>query len=143
LGDISLRFPGEVWNSGRGQQIVYDIVKEVERLRPGTIIPKPDAKGDFLVKRWGGARRGEPALIYTIPNWNKPDRPYEKCITASEWKSAFDRSMSAGAFSRQWFDVFMPECAREGGCNFTTIGGIFELLGYAVHETGEYRKVRS
>jgi hypothetical protein len=55
-------------------------------LRPGTVIPKPNAKGDFVIKKWGGTRRGEPALIYTIPNWKKPNG--EKDIAASEWRMA-------------------------------------------------------
>jgi hypothetical protein len=32
----------------------------------------------------------------------------------------------------------MTACAKEGGCNFTTIGGVFEVLGYAKYERGMY-----
>jgi len=32
-----------------------------------------------------------------------------------------------------WFDQYLSKCAAEGGCNFTTIGGIFILLGEAYY----------
>jgi hypothetical protein len=115
------------------------IVSEIERTaKPGTKIPKPEPRGDFIVKRWG-VRRGERALIYTIPNHKKPTKPYEKGITASEWVKAFDRLMATGEFTRSWFDRSMPSCAKEGGCNFMTIGGVFQLLGYAAHDRGVYK----
>jgi hypothetical protein len=107
-------------------------------LTPGTVIPKPQARSDFAVKGWG-VRRGERALIYTIPNHKKPNRPYQKGITASELVKAFQHLADAGELSRSWFGRALPDCAKEGGCNFTTIGGIFELLGYALYNRGVYR----
>ena len=95
-----------------------------EKITPGTLIPKPKAKGGFIVKGWG-IRRGENALIYLIPNWTEPTKTHQKGITTSEWKQAIERLT----------------CAKEGSCNFTTIGGIFELLGYAYYAPpGVYRK---
>lgn len=47
-----------------------DIVQEVKRLSTGNIIPKPDAKADFVVKGWG-IRRGEEALILSNPKPQK------------------------------------------------------------------------
>jgi hypothetical protein len=44
------------------------ILAEIERkIIAGTIIPKPQGRADFIVKGWG-VRRGDRALIYTIPN---------------------------------------------------------------------------
>jgi hypothetical protein len=41
-----------------------------------------------------------------------------------------------------WFDHSMTVCAKEGGCNFTTMGGIFVLLGYAKYsDRGVYRPI--
>jgi hypothetical protein len=120
-------------------EILADIEKGVT---PGTVVPKLQAHGDFIVKGWG-MRRGERALIYTIPNHKASSKPYQKGITVSEWAQAFDQLMAAGDFSRSWFERFMPACAKEGGCNFTTIGGIFELLGYAAYDRGSYRRARS
>ena len=107
---------------------------------PGTVIPKPEPRGDFIVKRWG-RRRGERALIYTIPNHNDQKSPYEKGITESEWVEAYDRLIETGQITRKWFRCAMAECNAEGSCNFTTIGGMFELLGVASYaQRGTYVK---
>lgn len=108
----------------------------VERIKDaisfGTVIPKPEAKADFLVKGWG-KRRGEPALIYLIPNHSDASKPHQKGITESEFEKAFSELLSSGAFTRHWFNQHLSNCAKEGACNFTTIGGIFDLLGEAVY----------
>lgn len=111
-----------------------------EKAPPGTVIPKPQARADFIVKGWG-KRRGEDALIYTIPNHSNPRAPHEKGVTSSEWKQAFGQLIASGDFSHQWFNECMRACAKEGSCNFTTIGGIFELLGYAKYDRGSYSRV--
>ena len=109
-------------------------------IKPGTIIPKPEAQGKFIVAGWG-QRRSEPALIYSIPNHNNPASPYHKGITVSEFEKAYLQLQSSGEFTRSWFNMHLPACAKEGGCNFTTIGGIFELLGIAMYsDRGIYRK---
>ena len=118
------------------------ILVEIEReIVPGTIILKPQARADFIVKGWG-VRRAERALIYTIPNHKTPIRPYQKGVTVSEWVQAFEHLINAGDFSRSWFERSMPACAKEGGCNFTTIGGIFSILGHASYDRGTYRSIR-
>jgi hypothetical protein len=96
--------------------------------RPGMMIPKPLTKNEFLIKGWG-KRRGESALIYTIPNHKHPSRILEKGITISEFEKAFIQVSSAGNFTRAWFNMTLPKCAMEGSCNFTSIGGVFTLLG--------------
>ena len=93
----------------------------LNNIEPGTVIPKPEAESTFYVKGWGN-RRGEKALVYFIPNHNNASKPYEKGITLSEWKKAFERLEIKGEFSKEWFKREMAECAKEGSCNFTTIG---------------------
>ena len=95
----------------------------------GTRVPKPKAES-YEIKGWG-FRRKEPALVYFIPNRRKPENPWEKGITETEFVEAYDRLCEAGEFTRKWFNISIPKCAKEGGCNFTTIGGIFDLLGEA------------
>ena len=46
-------------------------------VKPGMLIPKPDAKSDFAIKGWG-KRRGEDALIYYIPNHRNPPISHTK-----------------------------------------------------------------
>jgi hypothetical protein len=108
----------------------------VERIKEsilfGAVIPKPEAKADFVVKGWGN-RRAEPALIYLIPNHGDASKPHQKGITESEFEMAFSELVSSGTLTRRWFNQYLSNCAKEGACNFTTIGGIFELLGEAAY----------
>lgn len=118
--------------------MIADRIKK--SISSGVIIPKPEADGNFTVKAWG-VRRGEHALIYCIPNHSNPLKPYEKGITESEFEKAFTQIQNSGELTRAWFNKNLPSCASEGGCNFTTIGGIFELLGEAVYlSRGIYQK---
>ena len=87
-------------------------------IKPDTVIPKPKATADFKVKGWG-KRRGQEALIYFIPNHLEPGRPHQKGITADEFTAAYNELMGSG--------------------NFTTIGGVFQLLGIAIYaDKGTY-----
>ena len=97
---------------------------------PGCLIPKPETDGEYRVKGWG-TRRGERALIYFIPNRKDGSKPYQKGVTVSEWKRTYERLVSAGELRNSWFQSALPACHGEGSCNFTTIGGAFELLGLA------------
>ncbi len=107
---------------------------------PGTVIPKPATKGRFIVKG-RGLRRGETALIYTIPNHRSPARPCEKGVTADEFEAAHTRLMTVGELSHAWFAEHLPACAAEGTCNFTTIGGLFQQAGWAIYaKRGLYRR---
>jgi len=114
----------------------------VERIKtyiePDKEIPKPGAKLKFTVKGWG-KRRGHEALIYNIPSHKHPNRPHQKGVNVLEWEKAYNQLMTEETFSRDWFNKNMPECANEGGCNFTTIGGVFLLLKLAEYERGMYR----
>ena len=116
----------------------------IERIRktilPGTVIPKPEAKSAFIVKNWG-RRRGEEALVYLIPNHVNPGKPREKGIALSEFRRAYDELQRAEKLTRTWFNNNLVACSKEGGCNFTTIGGIFQLLGVAKYSgRGVYLK---
>lgn len=104
------------------------LIENIRALREGTIIPKPKAKSEFKIKAWG-TRRGEPALVYLIPNHTNPQSPYEKGVTVSEFERAYFEFVINGYLTRKWFNLTLAECAKEGPCNYTTIGGIFELLG--------------
>lgn len=119
------------------------IIKTIQQcISVGTVIPKPAARADFVVTGWG-TRRGERALIYLIPNHKNPKKPYEKGVTESEFARTDEHLVSEGLLTQAWFQETFPACAREGSCNFTTIGGIFELLGKAKYaEPGLYKSNR-
>lgn len=114
------------------------ILQRIRSLQEGTVIPKPEATADFKIKGWG-TRRGEPALIYRIPNHRSPSKKLEKGISESEFTRAYQELETTGQFTRSWFNSNLHAAATEGGCNYTTIGGIFCLLGVAQYGArGEY-----
>ena len=107
---------------------------------PRTVIPKPDTDREYRVLGWG-VRRGERALVYTIPNRRNPLRPYTKGVTISDWEQAYGQLMSNGSLEYSWFRSKMAACCKSAPCNFTTIGGVFVLLGIAVRQgRGVYLK---
>ncbi len=100
---------------------------------PGTTIPKPAARSLFTVKG-DGMRRDEPALIYRIPNHSDPQKPYEKGVTYRELERAHEQLHQTGELTSAWFRRTLAACHAEGSCNFTTVGGLFELLGEADYD---------
>ena len=103
-----------------------NFVAAIRKAMPaGTRIPKP--KSDTCVVKGWGRRRGEPALIVTIRG------RHEKGIAQSEWVAAGEQLRRTGEFTRPWFNKELVDCEREGGCNFTTIGGVFVQLGIATY----------
>ena len=118
-----------------------DIIDRLEdEIAPGSVIPKPETDRTYRVKGWG-TRRGEQALVYLIPNLKKKSKPHQKGVTVTEWRRAYERLDSTGELRRSWFTEALPECHKEGACNFTTVGGVFVKLGLAVRERrGSYRK---
>jgi hypothetical protein len=107
---------------------------------PGTVIPKPQAQAPFRVKG-DGVRRGQRALVYTIPNHGNPGKPHEKGVTYVELEEAYAQLHRAGTLTNAWFRQHLRGCYAEGSCNFTTVGGLFVLLGEAQYAgPGSYIK---
>lgn len=107
----------------------------------GCCIPKPETEEEYRVKGWG-TRRGERVLVNFIPNRKDKSKPYQKGVNESEWRRAYGHLESTGELRRSWFREALPACHGEGSCNFTTIGGVFVMLGLAVRDgRGTYRKV--
>ncbi len=112
-------------------------VKNLASSSPGVVIPKPESKSPFFIKGMG-SRRGEAALIYTVPSHTR-SKPYEKGITLTEFERAYKQLQEVGTLDRSWFNENLPLCAKEGGCNFTTIGGVFQMMGIAEYsDRGQY-----
>lgn len=79
-------------------------------------------------------------MIYTMPSHTNPTKPHRKGVTTQDLKDAYERLVSTGTFTRAWFNENMVTCRAEGGCNFTTLGGLFQLVGLATYEgAGVYR----
>jgi hypothetical protein len=62
-------------------------IRELAQAHAGAEIPKPEAKAPFRIEG-PGTRRGETALVYTIPS-HTGEKPYQKGITMSEFKLAY------------------------------------------------------
>lgn len=99
-------------------------------LPPGTEIRKPEAEGRFTLKGEGTVR-GERGVIYTIPNRKNPMKPGQKGVAASQLEKAFQQLKRTGRLTREWWNENVRHSDSEGGCNFTTVGGLLELLGEA------------
>jgi hypothetical protein len=106
------------------------ILKQIKAFPRGTKIPKPISNRPYRIRGWGKSR-GEDALVYEIPPKLAKRKPSTKRITESDFNSALSQLSATGKLTRKWFNENLPDCAKDGGCNFTTIGGIFELLGLA------------
>lgn len=107
---------------------------------PGVEIPKPETDRAYRVKGWGN-RRGERALVYSIPSRANRKYAQEKGVTESEWIQAYDQPVLNGELRHSWFRSAMAGCCKEGSCNFTIIGGVYVALGIAARqERGVYRK---
>jgi len=108
--------------------------------KPGITIPKPYSKGKYIVERWGISREEE-ALVYSIPKRPATKSQSMKRIRGSDFQAAYKVLNETGLFKSTWFDKYLPQCAKDGRCNFTTIGGIFELIGDAKYiQKGVYKK---
>jgi hypothetical protein len=112
----------------------------LSELPEGTKIPKPAATGAFNIKGEGIAY-GERAIVYTIPNRRNPDRPRQKGVTATQLEEAYRQLLRSGELTRGWWNEHVRLSSDEGECNFTTVGGLLELLGEAEYAgRGVYRR---
>jgi len=85
---------------------------------------------------------GEYAQVYEIPPRTRRQTPVEKRIPESVFKSAATELRSRGCLTRQWFCDTFPDLAAHDPCTFTTLGGVFELLGEVEYaRAGVYRAV--
>lgn len=118
--------------------MIADKIRALAEQSIGIEIPKPVAKAPFRIKGIGKRRREE-ALTYLIPSHSPRTSHYIKGITLSEFEKAYSELISSKKLTRKWFNLELQDCAKEGACNFTTIGGIFQLLGLAKYkERGIY-----
>ena len=119
-----------------------ELTQKIKSLPAGTVIPKPESKKAYTIKGLGESR-GEDALVYKIPK-NDPEKhskESEKRITFTAFYKAYMVLQETSQFTREWFNESLPDFAKDGGCNFTTIGGIFKLLGIAAYsKSGTYTR---
>lgn len=109
---------------------MQEIVALLKNLPVGTVIPKPEAVSEFRINGWVDSTDGE-ALAYIIPSHAVPPRAHSKTVSTRRIKLSFARLMTTGELTRSYFRTTGAKNTDEGGCNFTTVGGLFCLLGFA------------
>lgn len=119
------------------QMSIFDAIENV--VDPGMRIPKVRDREIFV--KGIGIRRGYEAVIYYIANKNNPYKPYEKGINRLEFEKAYKHLLVEGRITRRWFEEKLTQCSYESGCNYSTMGGIFELIGVASRGEKGYVKV--
>lgn len=92
-------------------------------------------KGQFEVigKRGGvhkiiqrGKSRGEDAIVHEIAN--KEGKTYRKRVKISDILKAYNYYREKKELTRDWAKENIPECLKDGGCNFVVIRGLVEKI---------------
>ena len=115
------------------------IQQHVERLvRAKAIVPKPQSTETYRLVRIGKSR-GARALIYELPKRPESKRVSTKRIPLSVFEECANQLSGTGSLTRTWFIDHYPKLESDGTCNFTTVGGVLQLLGLALYSRpGEY-----
>jgi hypothetical protein len=120
------------------QEMICKRIKET--IVPGTIIPKPRSTRPYCFMYWGKSR-GEEAFVYGIPTKPGTNKSSTKRIPCSVFEEAY-KVLQTGEITKRWFVKTFPKVNKDGGCDFTTLGGVFQLLGLAEwSKEGVYRRL--
>lgn len=108
----------------------------VELYKNNTVIPKPYTNTRILkiaVAKIHGEKKD--SFYYSIGSSNKKAVPFDTLY------AAYRRLTETGILLRAWYNETFPAEAEDYPCNFTTIGGVFVVLGFAEHMgNGVYRR---
>jgi len=119
--------------------MIFELIKRT--MLPGTRIPKPRSKETYRFVRWGFSR-GEEALVYQIPAKPGTKKLSTKRIPRSVFEEAYETLLNKGEITKVWFANAFPKVDADGSCNFTTLGGIFQILNLAEWAgEGVYRRL--
>ncbi|MCI0376008.1 MAG: hypothetical protein L0215_00225 [Gemmataceae bacterium] len=117
------------------------LIDRIKNIPIGTKIPKPQSTKDFLLQEIG-EKDGEPAVAYTIPL--SSGRQGTKWLTRSQLEAAYEEICGKGEITKAWWREHIALGKDDGGCNFTTFGGLLVLLGEAERAgSGRYRRMKS
>ena len=109
----------------------------VELQKNNTPIPKTEDRYTYILKVSVGEIYGEKKDSFYYPVGSSK----EKAVPFDTLYAAYQRLIGTGIFSRAWYKETFPAEERSRPCNFTTIGGVFVVLGFAEHMgNGVYRR---
>lgn len=108
----------------------------VELYKNNTPIPKPNTSARILKVAVANIHGEEKdSFYYSIGSSKKKPVPFDTLY------AAYQRLTETGTFSRAWYKETFPVEVADCPCNFTTIGGVFIVLGFAEYmENGVYRR---
>ena len=64
-----------------------------------------------------------------------------KKVTFREVEGAIEKVEQTGSFNRIWYEETFPREAKSNPCNFTSIGGVLQELGYVKYVDKKYIKI--
>lgn len=64
-----------------------------------------------------------------------------KKVTYEEVENAIKQIEIEGYINRRWFEAMFPKIAKSKPCNFTSIGGVLQELGYVTYIKNRYVKI--
>ena len=115
------------------EEIIQMILNNANIVVGKTNIPKP--KGHPCVILYIHEDNENNFLKYSTGNSGK-------IVSKAEFREAYQRLLDNHNFTKLWYIDNFPIKAKNSGCNYTTIGGIFILLGIANHiRNGRYQLV--
>lgn len=112
-------------------------VAVVELCKNNTPIPKTKGRYTHILKVAIAKIHGEEkdSFYYSIGSSSIKAVPFDTLY------AAYRRLTETGTFSRAWYKETFPAEAEDYPCNFTTIGGVLVVLGFAEYiENGVYRR---
>ena len=108
----------------------------VELYKNNTLIPKPNTSARILkiaVANIHGEEKD--SFYYSIGSSSIKAVPFDTLY------AAYQRLTETGTFSRAWYKETFPVEVADCPCNFTTIGGVLVVLGFAEYmKNGVYRR---
>ena len=119
--------------------MIWNLIKET--IKPGTIIQKPKSKKKYHFLGCG-VSRGEESFVYELPTNPNTKRSSKKRIPCSAFNEAYKILLKNGEITKTWFASAFPKVNADGGCNFTTLGGVFQIIKLAEWiNAGTYRRL--
>jgi len=64
-----------------------------------------------------------------------------KKVLYTEVEAAIKECELNGAINREWYERVFSKRATSNPCNFTSIGGVLQELGYVVYKDNKYIKI--
>ncbi len=117
-----------------------DELKEriIDYYKKHTAISKP--KGGYIfIENIGNTKIDgveKEGFQYSVDSKNKKYVPFDTLFLC------YKRIFAFGELTTEWFKTTFPKEYKDRPCNFTTIGGVFILLGIAVYKnSGIYKKI--